>query len=152
MSNETIENEEDLQIMQTIQNQIQQAALSQPKLTLRNAKRTYPVKPADIPYNLTLYGYLATTKTLIPAYSTDFQRKQNSITNLPVIGKIIQTIQTQLHQVALIYTIRTLNHQQEVNEHLVACLEQLTIETQTQQRMISELQEQIDNLQKESTS
>ena len=151
MSNET-ETFDHSQIMQYIQNQIQQAEQSQPKLTVRNAKRTYPAKPADIPYNLTLYAYLDTTKTLIPAYSTDFQRKQNSVTNLPLIGKLIRMIQTQLHQVALFYTIRALNHQQEVNGHLLACIEQLTIETQIQQRMINELQEQIDGLEKESAT
>ena len=149
MSSQTQENEEDLQIMQTIQNRIQQAALSQPEFTLRNAERTYPVKPADIPYNLTMYANLASTKALIPAYSTEFQRNQNSLTKLPVIGKIIQTLQTQLHQVALFYTIRALNHQQEVNEHLFACIEELTIETQTQQRMIYQLEEEIHSMQKE---
>lgn len=119
---------------------------------MRNAKRTYPAKPADIPYNLALYAYLETTKTLIPAYSTALQRKQNSLTNLPLIGKAIQAIQTQVHQVALFYTNRTLRHQQPINEQLLACIEQLTIEAQKQQRMISELQEQIDSLEKESAT
>lgn len=149
MSNQTRENEEDLQIMQTIQNQIRQAALSQPKLPLRNAERTYPIHPADIPYSRIMYDYLATTKALFPTYSREFERKQNSLTNLPIIGKLIQTLQTQLHQVALFYTIRALNHQEEVNEHLFVCLEQLTIETQKQQRMISQLEEEIHSLQKE---
>ena len=75
---------------------------------------------------------------------------ETRLSKLPLIGRVITSIQTQLHQVARFYTNRALGHQRAVNEQICECLEQLTIESQKQQRTISQLQMQLDALQKES--
>ncbi len=151
MSTQTHVNNNDLEIL--IQKHIQQAEKGRKEHppTSRYIKRLYPAKPTDIPYSQTLYTQLKNTQTFIPQFRTDLEIKPNALSKLPLIGKLIQSIQTQLHQIGLFYTNRALDHQQTMNHHLFACLEQLTIETQKQQRLISQLQTQINTLQEEPT-
>ena len=137
-SNDTID------ILAKIENRIQQAQhSSQHTKTTRHAKLLYPAKPADIPYNILLYQHLDETKNTLTTYNRDMQIAENKLTKIPFVGRIVRSIQQQLHQVALFYTNRALRHQLEINQHLVESIGQLTIENQKQQRLIVELQEQL---------
>ena len=152
MSNKTQENSElhgNDQIMQYIENKIAQTAVSHPHHVSRNIKLTYPRKPTDIPYDLTMYTHLEATKEHIPNFHTDLEVQP--LTKLPLLGKIVRAAQIQLHQIGLFYTNRALAHQLEVNQNLFVYLEKLTVETQKQRRLISQLQAQIYALQEEST-
>lgn len=151
MSNKT-ETFDPNQIMEHIQNQLQQAAASQPKHGMRNSQLTYPAKPADIPYNLTLYSHLHAAQTEMPNYDRELLIQPNAFTKIPIIGKVALAIQTHLHQIALFYVNRSLRHQLEMNQHLLTSIEQLTIEQQKQQRVIKNLQNQIQALQEKSAA
>lgn len=142
--------EKNKQVMQHIQTQIEKVRTSHNHHIPKSTKILFPGKPADIPYNLDLYAYLETIQILIPSYKTEQQLKQTALNKVPIIGKLVKIIQTQLHQVARFYVNRSLGHQQEVNNHLFECLAQLTIESQKQQRMICHLQTQLNNLQEEA--
>lgn len=145
MSKETKHNlNSEPDMLAVIENRIRQAQhAKQHTRSLRNAKLLYPAKPADIPYNTQLYQHLDTAKNSITTYSRDLQIAENSLAKVPLLGKVVQAIQRQLHQIALFYTNRAMRHQLEINEHLLESLGQLTLENQKQQRIIAELQEQL---------
>lgn len=138
------------ELMDQLQAKIKQTTRKRPPQSTVNIHLLYPAKPADIPYNLNLYDGLKSAKAMIPNFSTTTEMQQNRLTQLPVLGKVIKSVQFQLHQIARFYAHRALRHQREVNEYLVQCLEQLTIESQKQQRTISQLQQELNKLQQET--
>lgn len=131
-------------ILTTIESRIQQAQEVNPHTrTSQNAKLLYPAKPADIAYNILLYQHLDATKNNLTNYSRDLHIEKNKLTKIPLFGKIMYAMQRQLHQIALFYTNRALRYQLEINQHLLESIGQLTIENQKQQRLITNLQEQL---------
>ncbi len=133
------------QIMRDIQRRIRQEQTANPRCrnAVRNAKMVYPAKPADIPYSISLYQHLDVAQNKLPDYGRTLELRSNILAKIPLLGSLFQAIQLRLHQIALFYTLRAQRHQQDINQHLLESIEQLTAENQKQKRAIIQLQEQL---------
>ena len=79
----------------------------------------------------------------IPHFERDLHLNDTSWSQLPLLGGLVQKLRRGLHSIALFYTNRALQHQQQVNKQLWESVGRLTAVTQTQQRTIQALQAQL---------
>ena len=130
-----------------IQNQIKteyELALKNKHPFPANPNVVFPGKPADIPYNISLYQNLLAAQALAPNFARDVYLEKSSVDSIPVIGGLLFKIRQQLHNISLFYTNRALKHQLEINKQLIESVGQLTAVTQQQARTIQQLQKQHD--------
>lgn len=109
----------------------------------RSAPITFPGKPTDIPYDIALYHQMQQAADTIPNFERDLHLNDTSWSQLPLLGGLVQKLRRGLHSIALFYTNRALQHQQQVNKQLWESVGRLTAVTQTQQRTIQALQAQL---------
>jgi len=103
----------------------------------------FPGKPADIAYDVELYAHMEKAAQTIPTFERQLQLNKPGWRQIPVLGAVLQKMQRGLHNIALFYTNRALQHQQTVNWHLWQAVGRLTAVTQQQQRTIETLQAQL---------
>jgi hypothetical protein len=107
----------------------------------------YPGKPADISYDLKLYGLLAEVANHYPTFERDLNITPSALDKIPLIGRLWHAVRRQLHEIALFYTRRVSTHQAQTNYMLLQVVERLTVLSQQQQREISTLQARLSEQQ-----
>ncbi|WP_420645709.1 hypothetical protein [Candidatus Leptofilum sp.] len=125
-----------------IQARIEAAASREQLDTTVSPPVVFPGKPADIAYDVALYNHLQQAAETIPNFDRDLQMNDTAWSQLPLIGTLVQKVRRGLHSIALFYTNRALQHQQQVNKQLWEAVGRLTAVTQQQQRTIETLQAQ----------
>jgi len=127
---------------QKIQARIE-AAMAEHLLDTAVPPVVFPGKPADIAYDVELYAQMENAAQTIPAFDRELLISQTSWSQIPLLGTMLQKVQRGLHNIALFYTNRALQHQQTVNWQLWQALGRVTAVTQQQQRTIQTLQAQL---------
>ncbi len=106
----------------------------------------YPEKPIDIPYDPNLYHHLSLVNKLYSDVETEAVLLPSPATRVPIAGKLWSKFRKSAHGLVLFYVNRAIDHEVEVDRHLVNVVNLLTIENQRQQRQISALREEIAQL------
>ncbi len=148
--NESQNHQSDLSIMNQIEERIavhRQSAGAKSDNLPQNPHVVYPGLPADIPYDLSLYQYLQQATALYPVVPRNMVLAHSSLDNVPILGHVWRSVRRQLHNIALFYINRALDHQVQINLNLAEAMVRLTILTQQQQRQIKALQQQAAHLQ-----
>ena len=113
---------------------------------------TYPDKPEDIAYDPNLYHHLHLVNKLYNDVQTEPLLAASPATRVPILGKLWSQIRGQAHNLVIFYVNRAVQHEVEVNRHLVNALNLLTADNQRQQRQIAMLQDEIVQLRKGAPS
>lgn len=119
------------------------AAMAEHSLDTAVPPVVFPGKPADITYDVELYAQMEKAAHTIPTFERQLLLNKTSWSQIPLLGTILQKVQRGLHNIALFYTNRALQHQQTVNWQLWQAVGRLTAVTQQQQRTIEMLQAQL---------
>lgn len=135
--------DESAPVWQNIQEKINSAMTKNLLATAVPPPITFPGKPTDIPYDIALYHQMQQAADTIPNFERDLHLNDTSWSQLPLLGGLVQKLRRGLHSIALFYTNRALQHQQQVNKQLWESVGRLTAVTQTQQRTIQALQAQL---------
>ena len=104
---------------------------------------TCPVEPDDTAYDADLYHHLQSVNELYAQIDTEPALPPSPLTRVPMLGRAWQRVRPSLHTLILYYVNRALAHQVTVNRHLVSVLNQLTKQSQAQQRAILALQSEL---------
>ncbi|WP_420629581.1 hypothetical protein [Candidatus Leptofilum sp.] len=134
---------EESPVWNEIQARIESAARREQLDTAVPPPVVFPGKPTDIGYDVALYNHLQQAAEIIPNFERDLLLNETKWSQLPLIGGLVQKVRHGLHSIALFYTNRALQHQQQVNKQLWEAVGRLTAVTQQQQRTIQTLQAQL---------
>ena len=132
------------QIMDEIRSQLNQSRMdvNQKQRTLPSFRgAVYPQKPDDIVYDITFYEILDEINQVKRQTGTTLDIRESSINRIPLIGRLWQKLQIQLHRPALFYANRAADRQAELNAQLVEILNKLYAANQEQQREINSLKD-----------
>jgi hypothetical protein len=91
----------------------------------------YPLRMAN-----EIYAQVETTAILVPSPAT----------RVPILGRLWKLVRQEFHNLILFYVNRSNTHQTNVNRYLISALNQLTVLSQEQQRIITLLQKEIQAL------
>ena len=105
---------------------------------------TYPGEPQDVAYDADLYHYLRLVNENYADADTDALLAPSPATRVPVLGRLWQLIRGGAHNLVLFYVNRAVAHQTDVNRQLVSVLNRMTVVLEAQQRMITQLQNELD--------
>ncbi|GJM43019.1 MAG: hypothetical protein DHS20C20_33010 [Ardenticatenaceae bacterium] len=130
-------------IWNEIQARIEAAAKQNQLPTAVSPPVVFPGKPTDIVYDIDLYHHLQQAAEAIPNFDRHLLLNETKGSQLPILGGLVNKVRQTLHNIALFYTNRALQHQQQVNKHLWEAVGRLTAVTQQQQRAIETLQAQL---------
>ncbi len=100
----------------------------------------------DVPIDATLVHHIEYVNKLYAQFELDAVLTESPATRVPVLGKLWGMIRGQAHSLIIFYVNRVVNHQVEVNRHLVNALTLMTREQQRQQRRIAALEDEISQL------
>ena len=134
---------EDAPVWQDIQVRIDTAMAEDRLRTAVSPPVVFPGKPADIVYDIALYNHMQQAAAAIPNFDRNLMLSDTKWSQLPLIGGLVQKVRRGLHSIALFYTNRALQHQQQVNRQLWEAVGRLTAVSQHQQRTIEALQTQL---------
>jgi hypothetical protein len=105
-----------------------------------------PPEPQDLAFDANLYHHLRLANELYAQGDTEPALPPSPLSRLPVFGRLWQRLRPSLHVLILFYVNRALAQQVTVNRHLVSVLNQLTVQSQAQQRAIAALQSELQTL------
>ena len=105
-----------------------------------------PAEPEDLPYDANLYYHLRLANELFAEADTEPALPPSPLSRLPVFGRLWQKLRPSLHVLILFYVNRSMAHQVTVNRHTVSVLNQLTEQSQAQQRAIAALKAELESL------
>ncbi|MBI5305250.1 MAG: hypothetical protein HY868_24175 [Chloroflexi bacterium] len=106
----------------------------------------FPGEPDDIGYDPNLYHHLRLANETFANVETGAQLPATRATRIPIFGSVWQRARAYLHRIVLFYVNRSIEHQVNVNRHLISALNQLTALSQTQQRQIMALEAELKQL------
>lgn len=106
----------------------------------------YPGEPQDPEYDANLYYHLRLANETFANVETDAQLPVTAATRIPIFGAVWRRVRAYLHRIILFYVNRSIAHQVNVNRHLVSVLNQLTAQSQAQQRRIEALEAEVNKL------
>ena len=134
--------------------------IQQRRAELGEVKRTFPTfgfvaampePPTTGDYSATLYHHLQRLNGLETAETTPLLVPSPS-TRLPLLGPLWQTIRRAAHELVLFYVNRHIAHTTTFHNHLINILNEQTRHLQQQQTEIDKLRQEVETLQKGSTS
>ena len=112
----------------------------------RNDVTNCPAEPEDIPHDANLYHHLQLANELYAQSDPEPALPPSPLSRLPVIGRVWQRLRPGVHVLILFYVNRSIAHQIAVNRHLVSVVNQLTQQSEAQQRAILALQAELQAL------
>lgn len=104
----------------------------------------YPGEPPDLAYDTDLHHYLRLVNESYANADTDAILAPSPATRVPVLGRLWQLIRGGAHNLVLFYVNRAVAHQTDVNRQLVSVLNRMTVVVEAQQRIITQLQAELD--------
>lgn len=105
----------------------------------------YPGEPQDLAYDTDLHHYLRLVNESYANADTDAILAPSPATRVPVLGRLWQLIRGGAHNLVLFYVNRAVAHQTDVNRQLVSVLNRMTVVVEAQQRIITQLQAELDD-------
>jgi hypothetical protein len=109
----------------------------------------HPEMPPTLPFRANLYHHLRQANRLYKQVETGPLLAPSTATQLPLMGRFWQLVREQAHSLVLFYVNRHVGAQINVNRHLAAALNEITVLCQEQQERIDALEEEVRVLQRQ---
>ncbi len=100
----------------------------------------FPGRPDDLPYDANLYHHLQLANKLYTEVATEPVLVASPATRIPIVGRFWELFRYQAHSLILFYVNRSVDHQVNLQRHLISAVNLLTVENQNQQREILKLE------------
>lgn len=108
----------------------------------------YPT-PEGRPFNPGLYHHLKLANA-VPPPDTEPLLASSPATQVPLLGRLWQTVRGQFHAAILFYVNRAARRQTQLDNHLISTLNELTRTVAAQQAEIEALRAEVRRLQEKS--
>jgi hypothetical protein len=109
----------------------------------------YPDPPEDGKYDPDLYHHLRLANKSYLEVKTEPELLPSPVTRIPIIGQLWSSVRGHAHALVLFYVNRAVRHEVGVNRYIISVLNSFAIANQDQQKIISKLESEIEELRKQ---